>query len=83
MKPQGRSWLIAAGAGALLWGTGLIVDAEHAEHAMHAYLAAYGSVLFCVLGALFFVLLLTLIVTLFDRFHRSVPAIVGTSPEAR
>ena len=54
MNPLGKSWVIAAGAGLLLWGIGLRVDAEHA---MRAYLAAYGSALFCVLGALFFVLL--------------------------
>ena len=33
-------------------------------------------------AVLFFVLLLTLIVTLFDRYHRSVPAIVNTAPRA-
>ncbi len=46
--------LIALGAGLLLWTIGLFVDTEHA---MLAYLAAYGAALFCVLGALFFVLL--------------------------
>ena len=33
-------------------------------------------------AVLFFVLLLTLIVTLFDRFHRSVPSIIKTAPRA-
>ena len=40
-------------AGLVVWGIGMFVDAEHA---MLAYLVAYGAVLFTVLGALFFVL---------------------------
>jgi len=34
-------------------------------------------------ATLFFVLLLTLIVTLFDRYHRSVPSVLGTVANAR
>ena len=40
-------------AGLVVWAIGMFLDAEHA---MLAYLAAYGAVLFTTLGALFFVL---------------------------
>ncbi|MEM8883271.1 MAG: quinol:cytochrome C oxidoreductase [Planctomycetota bacterium] len=43
-----------AGLGAVLFGIGLFINPESA---LLAYLAAYGAVLFTVLGALFFVLL--------------------------
>jgi hypothetical protein len=47
-------FFLLAGLGVVLWIIGFFVDVETA---MIAFLAAYGAVLFCVLGALFFVLL--------------------------
>lgn len=51
---KGGSFVLLAIAGAVLWGAGLALDLESG---MLAFLAALGTVLFALLGALFFVLL--------------------------